>query len=99
MGDCHSSDPGSNPGPGALELTYFLGLISRSFANISNIFLSDTAKNDIVFFTPNCESNSEPSVEYSFPPDSFTIKYAAAISVVRILALRSRYASIYPLAK
>ena len=71
----------------------------KSSAKLLNILSSKTARNDIVEFTPSSESNSEPVIEYSFPPDSFTIKYAQPYPVLRILPRMSTYASINPLAK
>src|ERR671924_191953 len=78
MGDCHSFDPGSNPGPGAYLLYLHYLTIFKSSASILYMSSSITVINDIVLFTPNSDSNSKPLSEYILPPASFTIRYAAA---------------------
>ena len=76
MGDCHSFDPGSNPGPGVLAL--ILGAISYTPTKIEakweKSLSSLTATNEILSLLVRVESSSKPSVPYSFPPASFTTR-------------------------
>ena len=57
MGDCHSSDPGSNPGPGA-----YTSLRIPTSANIDNILINlETGSSSII---QKKENNNQYSDKY-----------------------------------
>jgi hypothetical protein len=57
MGDCHSSDPGSNPGPGA-----YTSLRVPTSANIDNILINlETGSSSII---QQKENNNQYSDKY-----------------------------------